>query len=54
MDPTLYFSVFIGFIGVGLGANVLWRPPMRACLDCGRQTRIDAKRCRHCGYGATA
>jgi predicted amidophosphoribosyltransferase len=50
MDPTLYFSVFVGFIAVCLAATVLWRPPTRTCFACDAQTKLDAKRCPHCGY----
>jgi hypothetical protein len=54
MDPTLYFSAFIGFLGICLLATIIWRPAMRACLACGEQTRIDARRCRSCGYMPTS
>ena len=50
MDPTIYWSAFIGFVAVCLLATVLFRPPMRACPACGTQTKLDGRQCRHCGY----
>jgi hypothetical protein len=52
MDPLLAFiSIFSAAIIVCLAATLTARPPTRSCADCGRQTPVQARRCRHCGYG---
>ena len=54
MDPTLYFSVFIGFVAICLIAMAAWRPPQRDCPACGRKTAVQSRRCRHCSYQFSA
>jgi ribosomal protein L40E len=39
-----------GAVVICLAAAVIWRPPMRACLSCTRDTPVQAHRCRYCGY----
>jgi hypothetical protein len=51
MDPiTLYLLLFAGALVVCLVASAVWRPPSRPCPECGQETPIQARRCRHCGY----
>jgi hypothetical protein len=51
MDPLfIYASLFALALVVCVVASVTARKPTRACMACSRQTPIDGRRCRHCGY----
>jgi ribosomal protein L40E len=51
MDPlVVYITLFAVALLVFVGVNASARKPTRACLSCGRETPIDGRRCRHCGY----
>jgi hypothetical protein len=50
MSQTLYFLVFIGLLAICFIAMAAWRPPQRRCPACGRETAVQARRCRHCEY----
>jgi hypothetical protein len=52
MDPTLYFTFFIGGLALCVFAAVACRVPKRACPSCGGETPLQARRCRYCGYTA--
>lgn len=53
MDPLLVFLlIFSAAVAVCFGATAAARPPTRSCAECGQQTPVQARRCRHCGYGA--
>jgi hypothetical protein len=47
---TLYFSLFAVCLLVCMLVSVMVGRPTRSCPDCGAQTPIDGRRCRHCGY----
>ena len=51
MDPFLiYVSLFVLALAMCIVASATARKPARACLSCGKDTPIDGRRCRHCGY----
>ena len=51
MDPfVIYIAVIVLALGMCMVASAIARKPSRACLSCGRDTPIDGRRCRHCGY----
>ena len=50
MDPIyLYLFLFFAAVGLCLMATTLARKPQRACAQCGHDTPIDGRSCRHCG-----
>jgi len=51
MDPTLYFTFFIGCLTLCVVGALQFKPPTRACPACGLITPVAGRRCRHCGYG---
>jgi len=51
MDPTLYFTFFIGCLTLCVVGALQFKPPTRACPACGLTTPVAGRRCRHCGYG---
>jgi ribosomal protein L40E len=51
MDPiTIYISLFFLAVVMCVAATAFTRKPSRACLSCGRESPIEGRRCRHCGY----
>jgi ribosomal protein L40E len=51
MDPlVIYTALIFGALLLLLAATAFARKPSRACMQCSRQTPIDGRRCRHCGY----
>ena len=51
MDPiTIYLTLFALAVVMCFLATAFARRPTRACMACNRQTPIDGRRCRHCGY----
>jgi len=51
MDPTiLYILLIITAISVCASSALAWKPPMRACQLCGRNTSQLSRNCRHCGH----
>ena len=53
MDPLLiYVALLVAAFATCAVAGALVKKPSRACLSCGRDTPIDGRRCRHCGYDA--
>jgi len=53
MDPSIYFTFFLGLLAVCIVGSVLRPPAMRNCPACDERTRVDGRRCRHCGYSFT-
>ena len=47
---TAYALVLVTVVVICVIANILHRPPMRDCPQCGERVRQDARRCRHCRY----
>jgi hypothetical protein len=45
-----YALVFGGVIFMCVLANVLFKPAMRDCPQCGKPVRMDARSCRGCRY----
>ena len=51
MDPTVLYVLLVCLaVSVCTGAVFAWRPPERGCLNCGKPTPIQGRRCKHCGY----
>jgi ribosomal protein L40E len=51
MNPLfIYIALFAVALVVCVVASVSARKPSRSCMSCGRDTPIDGRRCRHCGY----
>ena len=50
MDPTLYFTFFVGSLLLCAATALLFRPPTRPCPACGLNTPVQSRRCRHCEY----
>jgi hypothetical protein len=51
MDPfVVYLLLIAGALLLFAVATATARKPARACLSCGRQTPIEGRSCRHCGY----
>lgn len=50
MDPTvLYILLIVMAVAVCSSSVLAWKPPMRACQMCGRETSQLQRQCRHCG-----
>jgi predicted amidophosphoribosyltransferase len=49
-----YILVFTTVIVVCILTNILHKPSMRSCPQCGKPVRMDARRCRRCRYRFSA
>jgi len=45
-----YTLVFTGVVVMCILANILHKPSMRSCPQCGEKVRMDARSCRSCRY----
>ena len=51
MDPlVIYIALLVLALGMCILAAGAAGTPMRACMQCGRDTPVDGRKCRHCGY----
>jgi predicted amidophosphoribosyltransferase len=47
---TLYFCLFAACLVICMVCAAAAGNPTRSCPDCGKQTPVDGRRCRRCGY----
>jgi predicted amidophosphoribosyltransferase len=51
MNPLVIYLVLVGIaVAVALSAMIAVRPIVRSCPGCDADVRLDANRCRTCGY----
>jgi hypothetical protein len=50
MDPTLYYTFFIGCLALCIAGALQSRPATRKCPACGLVTPVARVHCRHCRY----
>jgi len=51
MNPLVIYLILVGIaVALALSAMIAVRPIMRSCPGCDADVRLDANRCRTCGY----
>jgi predicted amidophosphoribosyltransferase len=50
MSLPLYVALFTACLLICMLCAKAGKGPTRSCPDCGRETPIDGRRCRRCGY----